>query len=182
LGPVTNAHAQEEPEFPTYIVQSGDTLYLIAVRFGVSLDEIIEVNEIIDPNDLSTGIELKIPGLGDIRGKLIIRTTLLGENIETISTKYQIPIELITQLNRIVSQDEIYVGTDLVIPERAALYSPSNIVKSGQSLFEIAILQNDNPWTLVDANMSRGRHGTAYQKISFMHNLQMKMKSQQSLH
>lgn len=155
-GPVTAVHAQEEPEYPTYVVQPGDTLYLIAVRFGVSLDEIIEVNEIIEPNDISSGVEIKIPGLVGINGKLVIRTTLLGENIQTISTKYQIPIGLITQLNRIVSQDEIYVGTDLVIPERAALFGPSNMIKGGQSLLEIAILQNDNPWSLVEGNMRKG--------------------------
>jgi len=45
----------------TYVVQPGDTLYSIAVRFGVSLDALIRANDIQDPNDLQAGQVLVIP-------------------------------------------------------------------------------------------------------------------------
>ncbi|MCX7622151.1 MAG: LysM domain-containing protein [Thermomicrobium sp.] len=45
----------------TYVVQPGDTLYSIAVRFGVSLEALIEANGIEDPNRLQAGQVLVIP-------------------------------------------------------------------------------------------------------------------------
>jgi LysM repeat protein len=48
----------------TYIVQRGDTLGLIAVRFGVSLGDLIAVNNIANPNLVFVGQVLTIPGAG----------------------------------------------------------------------------------------------------------------------
>lgn len=44
-----------------YTVQAGDTLAMIASRFGVSLDQIVQVNGIADPNQLEVGQLLQIP-------------------------------------------------------------------------------------------------------------------------
>ncbi|MBO9306459.1 LysM peptidoglycan-binding domain-containing protein [Thermomicrobium sp.] len=53
--------AQPTREGTTYVVQPGDTLYTIAVRFGVSLQALIEANQIEDPNQLQAGQVLVIP-------------------------------------------------------------------------------------------------------------------------
>ncbi len=53
--------AQPTGEGTTYVVQPGDTLYTIAVRFGVSLQALIEANRIEDPNQLQAGQVLVIP-------------------------------------------------------------------------------------------------------------------------
>ncbi|HBY46057.1 MAG TPA: hypothetical protein DEG70_07350 [Chloroflexi bacterium] len=57
-GPTTVAPA-ENPA--TYVVIDGDSLYAIALRFGVDLNMLIELNGLRDPNDISVGQELKIP-------------------------------------------------------------------------------------------------------------------------
>jgi LysM repeat protein len=44
-----------------YVVQAGDTLGLIAQRYGVSLDEVITANSISNPNLLEVGQGLTIP-------------------------------------------------------------------------------------------------------------------------
>jgi LysM repeat protein len=44
-----------------YKVKKGDTLSQIAVRFGVSVDRILEANPTIDINSLTVGTKLKIP-------------------------------------------------------------------------------------------------------------------------
>ena len=46
----------------TYTVRSGDTLSGIASLFGISVDEIVRTNNIADPNSLSEGQVLTIPG------------------------------------------------------------------------------------------------------------------------
>ncbi len=60
--------ATPEATFETYIVESGDSLFLIAERFlpaGRDLteftDEIAEVNDIPDPTQIFVGQELEIP-------------------------------------------------------------------------------------------------------------------------
>ncbi|MEW6228314.1 MAG: LysM domain-containing protein, partial [Bacillota bacterium] len=45
----------------TYIVQPGDTLTLIAQRFGATVAAIVEANNIPDPNLIFVGQVLQIP-------------------------------------------------------------------------------------------------------------------------
>ncbi len=49
------------PESLIYIVEEGDTLYEIALRFGVRLEDLIEANHLENPNQLQVGQELVIP-------------------------------------------------------------------------------------------------------------------------
>src|SRR5687768_15787664 len=44
-----------------YTVQPGDTLFGIALTFGVTIDDIVRANNIADPNSLSEGQVLTIP-------------------------------------------------------------------------------------------------------------------------
>lgn len=46
----------------TYVVKTGDTLSGIADMFGVTVDDIVRVNNIADPNALQVGQVLTIPG------------------------------------------------------------------------------------------------------------------------
>lgn len=46
-----------------YTVQSGDTLALIAARFAVSLDSLVSLNNIANPNQLEVGQVLQIPSV-----------------------------------------------------------------------------------------------------------------------
>ena len=78
--PVTVAPAPPEPpppppEAPTeppvgpddivlYTVQAGDTLFSIAQRFGVSLDDVVEANNITNPDVIYEGDTLTIPPAG----------------------------------------------------------------------------------------------------------------------
>ena len=55
-------HRPHPPEKQTYVVQKGDTLYLIAKRFGVPLDALIRANpQIKDPNLIYPGDVINIP-------------------------------------------------------------------------------------------------------------------------
>ena len=45
----------------TYVVQAGDYLGLIADRFGTTVDEILALNDIVDPDVIEVGQILKIP-------------------------------------------------------------------------------------------------------------------------
>lgn len=46
---------------PVHVVQEGETLYRISLRYGVDLDELMDVNQIGDPKSLAVGRELALP-------------------------------------------------------------------------------------------------------------------------
>jgi murein DD-endopeptidase MepM/ murein hydrolase activator NlpD len=153
--PVT---AQENTDLPVYIVQSGDTLTLIAIKFGVSLNSILEANAITNPNALNVGDRLVIPGLDGIRGTLVLKTVPLGETLTSVSSKYQFPLNFLTRLNRITSPNEIYAGVELILPQplEDSILLPTIMLANGQSLLEAAVAVDLNPWLLKETNHLSG--------------------------
>jgi murein DD-endopeptidase MepM/ murein hydrolase activator NlpD len=153
--PVT---AQENTDLPVYIVQSGDTLTLIAIKFGVSLNSILEANAIANPNALNVGDRLVIPGLDGIRGTLVLKTVPLGETLTSVSSKYQFPLNFLTRLNRITSPNEIYAGVELILPQpqENSILLPTIMLANGQSLLEAAVAVDLNPWLLQETNHLSG--------------------------
>jgi len=58
----TNTPAPEPTKaLQTYLVQQGETLGEIALRFDISVDELMKINTIIDPNTLGAGTVLFVP-------------------------------------------------------------------------------------------------------------------------
>ncbi len=62
LIPVAEELPPPPPGGSTYIVQPGDTLFIIAQRFGISLEALIAANpQIVDPNIIFPGLIIIIP-------------------------------------------------------------------------------------------------------------------------
>jgi len=146
--------AQQQISNPVYVVQEGDTLNLIAVRFGISTNDLIRANNIANPNLLAAGTELIIPGLEGVSGKLVTQIVPLGQNLVDISRQNQIPMTMLNRLNRITSPLEVFAGISLIIPQddQRQLLMGKTALDSQQSLFELAILQNTTPWQLMQNN------------------------------
>ena len=94
-----------------YEVKKGDTLYSIAKKFNTTVDKIKEINSIV--NDILTiGTSLLIPtsNLSDI----IVHKVIKGDSLWSLSKKYNTTVDLIKQLNNLVS-DIIIPGNELQI-------------------------------------------------------------------
>lgn len=154
ITPVTVLAQDDNGSNPVYIVQSGDTLNLIAVRFGISLQDLIDANGIVDANSISEGMQLVIPGLEGVTGVLTTQTVNLGETLASVSRRNNVPMSLLINLNRVTSPSEIYAGSDLVVPvrENATPLAGSLHMTSGISLLESSILASQNPWTVTFNN------------------------------
>jgi murein DD-endopeptidase MepM/ murein hydrolase activator NlpD len=147
---------------PVYIVQPLDTLSAIALRFNVTLNELIAANPTIDPNFLSEGQEIVIPGLEGLTGILETEIISFGDSLRSLSRRTQVSDEQLEKLNHLVSPTELYVGISLIIPlqEGQNILTARMTPASGESLLELAIKQGSDPWTLAGINELGGSWDT----------------------
>lgn len=153
--PTQWSQAQDSGEAgPVYIVQPGDSLWDIALRFRVSMEDLRLANGISDPSQLVAGARLVIPGLEGIQGELVTETVGYGETLRSLSRRYKAPESALVRLNHLSSPAELYVGATLVIPKQGdqAGATSRSLLAPGQSLFELAVSKGTTPWAYVFAN------------------------------
>ena len=110
---------------------SGDSLTLIANRFGVKLDDLMSANGITDPNQIFIGQPLIIPGLEGISGILVTELVNYGETLRSISRQHQVSEDFLRRLNKITSPSELYAGVGFVLPKpENAQQDPFNTLQS----------------------------------------------------
>lgn len=151
---VAPVKAQAQDEYPIYIIQSGDTLGYIAQRFGTTAEEIIRINSISNPDLISPGQQLLIPGLNGIHGTLSILTTKLGEHLSDLEVEYGLDIDQIVKINKITSPTQIYTGSEVIIAtsdDNPALV-PVDIITTEKTALEVSVLAERNPQTLLLLN------------------------------
>ncbi len=151
----------QQQEGPVYIVQEGDSLWDIAIRFKVSMNDLAKANGITDPSQLVVGARLVIPGLTGIQGVLTTSTVSYGETLRSLSRRYQVPVDTLSKLNHLTSPAELYAGSTLIIPEEKSNAGDSSrsLLLPGQSLLEAAIQHGVSPWAYVLANDLPGTWG-----------------------
>jgi len=94
-----------------------DTLWDIAARFGVPWDELARANGIDDASRLAAGDELVIPGIQGIEGLLVTESIPFGEDLTSLSRRYQVPEDILVRLNHLSSPARLYSGSSLIVPE-----------------------------------------------------------------
>ncbi|HMD82385.1 MAG TPA: LysM peptidoglycan-binding domain-containing protein, partial [Anaerolineales bacterium] len=143
---------------PIYIVQAGDTLSFIASRFNLAVNDLIAANPTIDPNFLSQGQQIVIPGLEGVTGILETEIISFGDTLRSLSRRTQVSDVQMKKLNRLISPTELYVGVSLIVPTQEGQTDLTTRITpaAGESLLELAIKQSSNPWTLASVNKMNG--------------------------
>jgi murein DD-endopeptidase MepM/ murein hydrolase activator NlpD len=156
--PVAGVRAQDQPQGPVYIVQEGDSLWEIAQRFGVSVDDLVQTNSLVDPNQVAAGTALVIPGLPGLQGVLTTRTVQYGETLRSLSRLYHLSSEDLARLNHLATPAELYAGYNLVMPVSDGMITGTQrtMLVGQQSLIELSVLNQVNPWEIVGANTLSG--------------------------
>lgn len=95
-----------------YTVQSGDTLYGLSRRFGVSQDKIIKDNT-LSTHFLKIGQKLRISKSAS-QPRIVVHRVKKGEYLAKIARRYGVSIQSITSFNTLKS-DTIHVGQVLKI-------------------------------------------------------------------
>ena len=132
------------------VVKPGETLSEIADRHGVSLTRLMQANGISNPNVITAGQSLRLPGSsaaasGSARGGSV--TVQPGDTLSDIADRQGVSLNQLMQANGITNPNILVAGQKLVLPgsRRAtaaaaprALPTAPYTVKSGETLSEIA--------------------------------------------
>lgn len=102
-----------------YTVRTGDSLFSISVRYGVSIKGLQEVNALSSPW-ITPGQVLLIPPSTDGAGR---HTVQKGESLYLISRRYGLTVGILKESNGLKS-DGIMVGELLSIPRQASPKKP----------------------------------------------------------
>ena len=94
-----------------YVVKRGDTLYDIARRYAVSVDDLVYANQLQNPELLSVGQALVIPRAD--RSHTVSR----GETLSGIARRYGVELNLLLAANPQISDpNRIFPGQQIRIP------------------------------------------------------------------
>ena len=135
-----------------YIIKSGDTLSAIARRYGTTVQELVDINHIQNPDLIYPGEKLRIltnssiPGNEERGTGSITYIVKRGNTLSQIARTYNVSVEHIVELNDIENPNLIYPGEKLRITEsNVTQLSPIDdtievyyVVKNGDTLNGIA--------------------------------------------
>lgn len=120
--------AQQAPseESVSHTVVRGDTLFRIALRYGVTVDELARANNIVDVTRIYSGQVLIIPGLAPVSTGTEVSNPLIapdpiehivqrGESLTIIANRYGITVEQLLQMNPMSNPNRIFAGNKLQI-------------------------------------------------------------------
>lgn len=122
----------------TYTVQSGDSLWSIAKKFGISVEELKSANN-LSGNLLRVGQTLKIPQEEiEQEGEYIVYTVKSGDSLYKIANQYGVLVNQLVNYNNL-SSTNLSIGQQILIPVQEEV-QPENTytVKSGDTLYKIA--------------------------------------------
>jgi len=119
LGAVTPV-ASAQACAATYVVQPGDNLFRIALRYGLTTDVLARANGILNPNAIYVGQVLCIPGSGfpppQPPPTCTYYTVRPGDSLGKIALAYGTTVSALQRANGIHNPNLIYVGMVLCIP------------------------------------------------------------------
>ena len=151
----TDSNAQPE----TYTVQTGDTLFDIAVAFGLTVDELLAINR-LEGAVIHPGQVLQTRASTAAPPPPLVVTVSPGESLWLIAERNGTTISALMSANNL-SSSVVHPGESLVVPGRYASANsndqggtvPATIsVSAGDTLWDIAERYNSTVPLLISAN------------------------------
>lgn len=112
-----------------YIVKKGDSLWSIAKKYNMTVDELKSINN-LKSNLLSIGQRLKIKESDDNQNIYIVKK---GDTLYKIANMYGTTVDNLKAINNL-KNNNLSIGQKLIVPSKNKIY----IVQKGDSLWSIA--------------------------------------------
>jgi LysM repeat protein len=115
----------QEPTTPEgniiYTVRPGDTLFSLGQRYGVTIEEIMQANNLVNPNVLDVDQQLIIPvaGMPAAEGAAAgerTHTVVFGDTLFRIGQQYGFTVDELAQYNNLANPNDLEVGQIIRIP------------------------------------------------------------------
>lgn len=103
----------------THVVKPGESLALIAAKYGTTVETIAELNGITNPSVIYTGTSLTVQGtpppksVGETTGIHVVKA---GETLGKIAAAYGISVAELVEANELADPNQIVVGAELRVP------------------------------------------------------------------
>jgi LysM repeat protein len=134
---ISSASSPAKPAAPSpssvHIVQPGENLFRIALRYGVTVDALTAANGIVNANRIHAGQRLTIPGRATSPSSPAPSASLgqtytvrRGDTLSAIALRYGVSVWALVQTNGIRNPSLIYVGQVLHIPGGGSSVPPSS--------------------------------------------------------
>ena len=132
-----------------YIVKSGDTLYSIAKKYGLTVDELKKMNN-LSSNTLSINQKLLVGNDMSTDDNYDVYVVKSGDTLWGIASKYNTSVDKIKDINNLNSNN-LSIGQKLLVPGNN-LGTKKYIVKSGDTLYKIAQNNGTTVTELINLN------------------------------
>ncbi|MFP4661649.1 MAG: polysaccharide deacetylase family protein [Halanaerobiales bacterium] len=114
-------------------VSPGENIFQIAEKHGLTVSEIINHNNLHNPEDIYENQVIILPDNKQV-GVYRVQS---GDTLYAVSRKLSIPMSVLAEENNLTYQDSLYAKQPLSIPLRYR-YPQTYQVKAGESIYKIA--------------------------------------------
>ena len=124
-----------------YIVQSGDSLWSISKKFGLSVDKLKDINN-LSGNLLSVGQKLLIKDTSSSEDVGVYYTVKAGDTLYGIANEFNLSVDELKKINNLLNNN-LAIGQKLLVSGTGEMVDDgldydTYIVKSGDNLYAIA--------------------------------------------
>lgn len=140
--PASNAAAASSaPAGAAHVVQAGENLFRIALRYGTTAQALAELNGIYNPGRVVAGQRLVIPGSATTpslayqpQHASTTHTVQRGETLSVIAQRYGVALWTLAQTNNIANPALILPGQVLIVPRSGSLAPASAPTGGGKRI------------------------------------------------
>lgn len=129
----------ENERYTTITIRYGDTLSELAIEYNTTVERLVELNNIANPNLIYAGDTLIVPTSDTSSNTTQIYVVQYGDTLSKIAQEYGTTVATLASINNIQNVNLIYVGQIIKIPSSS--YDMSHrlyVVKRGDTLWGIS--------------------------------------------